>query len=897
MKKAPLFAVTALALCAQAWADGRIQGQLQDGAGQKLIGATIHLENSPYRTQTGPEGRFVLPSVREGQYQLLIQYPGLASETRTIDVQDEHTLELPLTLAAKVERITVVGQVASLGRALNIQKNADNIVTVASADGIGQYPDDNATEALQRLPGISIERDQGEGRFVRIRGLAPDLNTVTYNGANIPAPESGRRAVALDVIPSDLLGTLEVAKSLTPEMDANTLGGNVEMKSLTAFDHDGRFFSFTAEGSYNKLRDKTSPKASVAWSDTFDLGSQVDALGIALAASYYDRKFGSDNVETGGAWDGALLEETDMRDYSISRKRKGLAANIDYRPSDNHQFYLRGLYSQFKDHETRQSYSAEWEDAAEPGVDGPADLTRALKDRVEDQFIKSLSVGGKSNWQDWTLKYQLSTSSAEEELPFGVKAAKFEYSGNIHYVSGDKPVFEGDDSLLDAANYQLGKIEMYQHDATDHNRSVRADLTRHLDLGASTLDIQGGIKLGERKKDMDEDTFTYKKLAIPDTLADYAGANADYGLAPFGPTISTSAILAAISGYDRADYRDDVDSLINDYHVKEDNQAAYLMATSRWDDLLLVGGLRYEKTRRDTRGYSIFEDQDDAATVSQYHKDEDRWLPSLNLKYNLDDDTLVRAAYSNSFVRPTYDQLAPGLYREGDAGDFEAEFGNPELRSMTSANYDLSLEHYSGDIGVASIGAFYKDIKHFIYRADLAGSAGFEDYDQALTYINGNSADLYGVELNFVTRFYSLPAPFNHLIFSANGTWTDSTATLSWDSGSRDLPFPSQSDKTANLALGYDDGTLSLRISAAYQSKYLLEVDDVTDSRYDLYADSHLQWDFIAKWSATPNLQLSFKALNLNDEPYYVYTGRSALNAQYETYGRSFQLGLQYHAF
>ncbi|WP_115717072.1 TonB-dependent receptor [Gallaecimonas mangrovi] len=895
MKTAPLFAMTALALCAQSWADSQVQGQLIDAAGHNVAGATISLAASAYHTTTDENGRFVLPSVKAGHYQLQIHYPGIAREKRSIEVVDNQPLNLPLTLTGDIEHISVVGQAASLGRALGLQKNADNIVTAASADGIGQYPDDNATEALQRLPGISIERDQGEGRFVRIRGLAPDLNTVTYNGANIPAPESGRRAVALDVIPSDLLGSLEVSKSLTPDMDANSLGGNVEMKSLTAFDHDGRFFSLGVAGSYNQLRDKTSPKASIAYSDTYDVGSDVEALGIALAGSYYDRKFASDNVETQGAWDGNNLEETDMRDYTIERKRKGLAANLDFRPSDSQQFYLRGLYSEFKDHETRQSFSSEWDDAVSAGESASADLTRSLKDRIEDQTITSLSVGGQSSWDDWTLKYQLSDSTAEEKLPFGIKDAKFEYTSNVSYQSGDKPVVYGDSDIYDASNYRLSKIKMYDHDTTDHNKTVRADVIRHLERGSVSLDIQGGMKFGQRKKKMDENVYSYK--GIDGTLADFTSGNADYSLATFGPTISVSAVESAISGLDKADYIDELDSTIDDYHVKEDNSAAYLMGTGHWDKLLLVGGLRYEKTQRDTRGYSAFESEDDAIDATEYHKDEDQWLPSLNLRYNLSEQTLLRAAYSNSFVRPTYDQLAPGMYREGDAGDYEAEFGNPELESMTSANYDLSLEHYSGDIGVASIGVFYKDIKNFIYQADKAGSSGYEDYDKALTYINGDTADLYGVELNYVTRLSALPAPFNNMLVSLNGTWTNSSATISWDGGSRDIPFPSQSDKTANFAIGYDDGTLSLRLSAAYQSRYLLEVDNVEDSAYDLYADAHLQWDFIGKWSATKNLQIAFKALNINDEPYYVYTGRSDLNAQYETYGRTFELGLQYHAF
>ena len=140
-----------------------------------------------------------------------------------------------------VEYVQVIGQAASMDKALKEQKRADQISSVVHADGIGQLPDDNAAEALQRIPGVSTERDQGEGRFVSVRGLGADLNAVTINGTLVPAPESDRRGVALDVLPSELVQSLAVVKTLTPDMDANSLGGTVQVESLSAFDHDGMF--------------------------------------------------------------------------------------------------------------------------------------------------------------------------------------------------------------------------------------------------------------------------------------------------------------------------------------------------------------------------------------------------------------------------------------------------------------------------------------------------------------------------------------------------------------------------------------------------------------------------------------------------------------------------------
>lgn len=197
-----------------------------------------------------------------------------------------------LAQEAGVEHVEVVGQAVSIDKALKEQRSSDSVKSVVHADGIGQLPDDNAAEALQRIPGLSVERDQGEGRFVSVRGIAPDLNSVTINGTLVPSPEGDRRAVALDVLPSELVQSLSVVKTLTPDMDANSLGGTIEVESLSAFDHDGLFYSISGEGSHDDNVGKTSPKFSGAFSNRFSLGDGVDNFGVAAALSWQERDFG-----------------------------------------------------------------------------------------------------------------------------------------------------------------------------------------------------------------------------------------------------------------------------------------------------------------------------------------------------------------------------------------------------------------------------------------------------------------------------------------------------------------------------------------------------------------------------------------------------------------------------
>lgn len=253
------------------------------------------------------------------------------------------------TASAAEEKIIVTGQRASLRKAIAAQEAANNIVSVVSADDIGALPDINAAEALARLPGVAVQRDQGEGRYVSIRGLGPDLNTVSINGALVPAPENGRRGVSLDVLPAGLIRSLEVIKTLTPDMDANSIGGTVEVKTLSALDLPKRLLSVNVGNGYDTLAQKQSPFGGVLWADRFLNGT----LGIALGASGEKRKFASDDVETGGAWTGTRLSTIELRDYQPVRERNAGAVNLDFRPDASQSYYLKSFYSAFSDDEIR----------------------------------------------------------------------------------------------------------------------------------------------------------------------------------------------------------------------------------------------------------------------------------------------------------------------------------------------------------------------------------------------------------------------------------------------------------------------------------------------------------------------------------------------------------------
>jgi len=905
-------AVVVAGLAGSALADGRIEGQIKaTEKGIALQGAKIRIAELNREAVSQRDGRFVFLDVKPGNYTLVTSYIGADDIKRSVVVRDQKTTRENFQLvgvSGLVENVIVIGQAAGINKALNKQRSADNILTAVSADAIGQFPDTNVSESLQRLPGLSIERDQGEGRYVRVRGMGPDYNAVTINGVGVPGPDADRRAVALDVIPSDLLENLTVTKSLTPDMDANSLGGSIDVQSLSAFDRDGFFYQLTAEGSYDENTEETSPKVAATASNQFSLGGDDNNLGIAFGVSSFKREFGSDNVETGGAWDfedgEARLEEIEQRDYRITRERSGVTLNLDYKPSDDTDLYWRNLYSEYTDSEIRLANVIEFEDALAEGEVGTAEVQRELKDRTETQKILSTSLGGQTRLDKWTLDYRVAYSKSSEDEPQNVAGAVFKIDDDViadeafdlSYTNTGKIVIAAPAGYYQSASYKLDEVELGSTNTNDGSTAVNLDFTRDLELDGNAAQLKFGVKHTERSKDNNVDIWFAEDFVGDTSLTEFSGSEVDYQFGQFGSTINSAQVKSAIEAAEE----DEVESSIGDYDITEDTSAAYVMGRVDINDWRILTGVRYENTDFTAQGNSYDGDADELNAQS-FENSDDYFLPALHIRYSISDKTQVRAAWTNSVVRPGFAQLSPGRLIEEDDGDIEAEFGNPDLKSLESSNIDFGIEHYPGVASVISAFAFYKAIDNFVYQTDLGGTAGYEDFDKAVTFVNGDKADILGLELAASKQFTSLPSPWDGLLIGGNATFVDSTAEIGgYDDGefiSRDIPMPSQSDTSANFMIGYESDKISMRLSANYKSNYLLEVLEPMEAEYDAYVDDQMQLDFSIRYYLTESIKLHFEALNLTDEVYYSYVKDSKYNSQYESYGATYKLGITFMQF
>ena len=910
-----------LALPATAWASD-VTGVVTDASGTaSLQGAEVTIVELGRTTQADSHGYYSFSDVAPGTYTLRARYQGAPLFETRIVVPETGELTADIVLGTDSE-ILVVGQRANLFSALQRERAADGVSSVVTRDAIGQFPDQNVAESLRRLPGVNILDDQGEGRFVSVRGLDPNLNSSSVNGLRLPSPESDVREVALDTVSSDLIESIEVKKSLTPDMDGDTIGASVEIHTTSAFDRESDLYTVKVEGSYNELRDTLTPKGSIDFATRL-----TDNFGIAGGFSYYQRKFSTDNVETGGTWDTAngvdFNEEVQYRDYDVERKRIGGTLSLDWRPSDTTTLYLRGIYTQFDDHEYRNRLTIISDGDPVSGTDDSAlfqpsgsssriEVRRDLKDRFESQKVRTITFGGETQTNGWHATYQAGWARSSESEHGSLDPTRFRArfnSGvdiNFDYSNPHVPAFtlvNGADRFTDPDNYSFNRIERSAlSDSVDQEWSLRGDLARTFAMDGGEFTVQGGVKSRWRVKSYDYNLEYYGDYNGSLGFADLVG-NPSYGLADIYPALDWGKTHDFY--YDNpGDFELDTEesgfgSAESDYRAKEDVLAGYLLG--RWDSSTLraIGGIRMERTFNRLNGNFVQLENDNCSQEVcvdpvQFTRSYTDWLPSLTLRFEPRSGLVLRAAGYRSLMRPNLSDMAPRFLINDDN---EAELGNPDLKPYHAWNFDAAVEYYYADNGAISVNFFYKSIKDFIVDSTSSQGGIYNGmaYDSIDKFpINGETAKVTGVEFSFSQVMDFLPGPLDGLLFQFNYTFTDAKGDVLTDgdpTDPREIMLPSSSRNTFNAVVGYENGPLSLRLAGTYRDKYLDEVG--AEAVEDRYVDNHFQLDLTAKFKVTRNIQIYADWININNANYFAYqnyNGRQRL-LQYEEYGSTVKFG------
>lgn len=912
-----------LLVAAIAEAQVSVRGQVTDSAtGRSLPSAEVTLEELNRSVITSNSGAYVIANVPPGSYTLSVSTLGYRTVSRSIQVSATDALSADVALAAigVTEEVVVTGYRAAQANALQDKRMAAMIKETITADDAGKLPDQNVAEALRRVTGVTATVDQGEGRYVTIRGVDPSYTNITLDNQAIGSPEDTRR-VALDTIPSEVLSRVEVVKAVTPDMDGHAVGGSINIVTPSAFDNaQGRFFSATAEYGYYDLNGKNPSSLSAGWGQTF---GPENRWGIMLSGSYSERNYESENLQGGDPWeeegDFLIPDELVLRDYRIERLRRGIVANLEYRPNDNTKLYLRNLVNRFEDTESQAETIWAYREGdlenqtATSGTFTEGEGERFISERIEKQSIRTSSLGGEFIVGKWLFDASVTVGEAEQDTPFD-REWGFELSEVLPMTYDTSGLFfmvDAGPDFNDPALFEFNEYLRGGQVVVEDVLAFQFDLEREIAVGNNPGTIKFGAKFTERDKQSDQDLIVYDGFDGDLTLSGFtepgkANFYASEQAYDFGPRMSFSSLedfFNANGGdFDVSDADTVVESFGVDFRVTEEVTAGYVMGTVEAGRATIIGGVRVERTETDFSAFDLLFVDGDPETPAPItgNRSYTHWLPSLHLRMALREDLLVRAAWTNNVGRPSYELNAPfRIFEidEDDPGVFEGavEAGNADLEPLESMNFDLALEWYMESGGILAAGLFYKDIDKPIFTRitvleDTVFDGRFFSELEVETTDNAESGSIFGFEFNYQQQFLGLPSPFNGLGVALNYTYTDSEATV-FDRDDK-LPFFLQSDHIGNASLFFERSGFEVRLAYTYYSTYLDEVGD--DATQDLYFDDRGQLDFKASYEVTDNVAVYFSALNMTDAPLRFFSGKnSGRLAENEIYSWNLAAGVR----
>ncbi len=897
-----------------------VHGRVVNRAGEPLPGAEVRVRGSSQRAVTDAQGEFnlVLPT---GQAVLEVNYIGLPATSQTLAVAPGGA-DLAIMMgqtATDVADVVVTGVISDgVARSLNQQKNADGVVNVLSADAIGRYPDPNVAESLQRVAGIAIQRDQGEGRYINVRGAPSAFTAVSVDGVQVPAVDPGTRAVDLDTLPSDIVSNVEISKTLLASQDADSIAGAVNIRTRSPFDRRRLVLNGYGGGSYNDYGG-SDVRAGATVSNVFGPNETFGAL-LSLSYSQTNRK--PENIEAG--WvkletpegDEVFgLEEALFKDYDTERTRQAVTGALEYRPSDDFRLFLRGSFAKFEDDEYRNQLLITFdEDNLQPGATDTSatfeDVTvgRQLRHRTQVNEITTVALGGERTFSNGAiLDATLSIADSSQtypnrnELLFNSEVAEVSYDFSRDHYEPTYSLFTTGEHL-DASNFEF-RENVFRSNTTDQEDvAFQANLELPSNLAGRDVTWKFGAKYRTRDVTTDEERLRGRGDAnaptqsFGDLLSDSESRNYDYLL---GYKFDNGLVDDYFADYRSTSSRRMPDSVTADYEAQEDILAGYGQARLDIGATNLVLGLRVEQTKFEGSAptYTVTEDGDEIYDTADVDRDYTDFFPSLTVRHSFSENLIGRFALTRSISRPEFNQIVPRRIEETDGSDIAYEIGNPDLEPTLSNNVDLGLEYYFASLGVVSANAFYKDLTDYRYvltyedQLNIGGTVFDAEFE---TPINAPDGHIAGLELNWQQKFGFLPGLLSGFGVFANYTWTEAEITTAQPYGGRtEFALPGQSDNNYNVALFYENAGVSARLSYTKRSDYLEEIN-ADDPDFDLFVEGREQLDFTASYDFGNGVELFTEAKNLTNSAGTRYYGSRERTYEHEKFGYNVFFGVRF---
>jgi TonB-dependent receptor len=914
-------------------------------AGNSLPGASIAVVESGQTAISDSEGRFRLNNVAPGTVTLRVEYSGFDAETMVVSVPATGTAIASVSMGKEIvrlEKMVVEGYHEGRSRAIQQKFNQVNISDIISADSIGNLPDRNVSEATGRLPGVSTTgMDQGESSYVSIRGIEPNLNQVLLDGAVMAAPGGSRlgRAVPLDALAATQVSQIEVTKSVTPDMDANSLGGTVNIKTVGPFDREGRQLAGTIQGNYNETTENTDLLVKVGASSLF---GEKKLWGIAASANYDKRSYSNHWLQT--TWNLRTISgnnvylptglEIKPEHGSITRTGGNLA--FEFRPDANTQMYLKPSYSlQKRDEETFEilysvDNAAQYVTLLSPTKAAFAgNRTRTERRQFilnKEQSVFNLVGGIKKVIGNFTIEPMASWSGAKEKTPLNNVLAFRNNTGNTGPITIDWGSFDFNSFQVDPAVDTYDKYPL-RRTREDSGLTDEKTFTGKIDVKWASDNIwgrKGFLKTGFKylQRDRTVDLTSQRLVPVGNWTLSTIGANSVLPSVPVYKGRYESLFLLnpdPIWSYIRSNpartttsaAEQAANSTEDDYSTKEYIYALYGMGSITIDKLTLVGGLRWEKTDATIRAVEArtfagaFVGYFPASGNSSFGE----YCPNLQAVYRLADRTRLRAAITRTIGRPAYEDTRPFAnfqYQALGGAALNPAFaytgslnvGNPDLKPYSATNYDLSLEWYpKRTAGIIAVAAFRKDIKNPIYGytqlQEYVNYGGLGMQSLSLTSrLNANSGRVSGVELNVYQPFKFLPSPWDGFGLDANLTYISSDAKVPTRPNDK-LPFFRQPTAIRNVTLFYEKMGFSGRVAYTYSDEQIETLG--ADLLNDRYRVPRFQIDVQARYRINKSYSITASVRNLTREKEQRSTGVFSLMQYSRVLDRDYKLGLDFN--
>lgn len=888
---------------------GSVRGRIIDHEEGILPGAVVYIDNKEVCVVSDIDGFYTVSGLKPGEHTFTTSYVGFSPHTETINVESGNTINHDIRMSVTttdLDEVVVAGVFTGQQRAINMQKNNLNVSNIVSADQVGRFPDQNIGDALKRITGINVQYDQGEARFGQVRGTSADLSSVTVNGGRMPSAEGDTRSVQLDLIPADMIQTIEVNKVVTPDQDGDAIGGSINL--VTKNSPYRRMLNAVVGTGYNWISNKMQLNLGLTYGDRFF----NNRLGLMLAASYQNSPSGSYDTEF--VWEqddngNAYINEYQIRRYYVTRERQSYSLSLDWAFNPDNTIWFKGIFNNRNDWENR--YRTTIKDLTPDGTGTVRVQTKAGSPdnrdaRLERQQTMDFTLGGDHHFgifnMDWKIGYDRASEWRPNEryIDYQLKKQKFDIDLSDLRQPFATPL-EGSTLTLND-DFSLKELTQQQEDIVEEDLKFAANF--EATLNKSSI-LKFGAKINRKTKEKIVDFYEYSPFDEDGFTKDAFGNLTNQNTSSFMPSSKYQPGIFVDKSFVGSLNLDDAslfekeqvqEELAGNYKARETVSSGYVRFDgSLTNSLKFMAGIRVENTNLRYTG-RIYDDETEVTTISETESSNYiNFLPSLLLKWDVNNDFKVRASYTETLARPKYSSLVPGM--SISRSDNEITIGNPDLKATTSHNFDLSAEYYFKSIGLVGVGVFYKNIEGFIvdevaYNKEYDGQI-WTKFTQPK---NAGNADLFGVEVSYQRDFGFITPALNCIGFY--GTYTFNYSAVSdFNFEGREnesgLKLPGTPAHTCNASLFFEKYGLSARLSYNYASSFIDEMGG--SAFYDRYYDAVNYLDFNASYTFGKRVKFTIFAEvnNLLNQPLRYYQGSKDYTMQAEYYGVKLNGGIK----